>query len=110
MYCPKFYNNNNNNIFINCNWVVIRWQYTFTHNNTQNNTNNNRTTQITNNVEECGPYPLLASFYPGICLTAEEKARKNHSQGERNFSQVNKNLSQSTVNLSQSTVTSVRLQ
>jgi hypothetical protein len=24
-------------------------------NNTQNNTNNNRTTQITNNVQECGP-------------------------------------------------------
>jgi hypothetical protein len=21
----------NNNIFINCNWVVTRWQYTFTH-------------------------------------------------------------------------------
>jgi hypothetical protein len=25
------YNNNKNNIFINCNWVVARWQYTFTH-------------------------------------------------------------------------------
>jgi hypothetical protein len=45
-------------------------------NNTQNNTNNNRTTQITNNVEECGPCPVFASFYPGICLTTEEKARK----------------------------------
>jgi hypothetical protein len=22
---------NNNNIFINCNWVVTPWQYTFTH-------------------------------------------------------------------------------
>jgi hypothetical protein len=21
----------NNNIFINCSWVVTRWQYTFTH-------------------------------------------------------------------------------
>jgi hypothetical protein len=66
-------------------------------NNTQNKTNNNRTTQITNNVEECGPCPIFASFYPGICLTTEEKARKIHSQGKRNFSQVNKNLSQSTV-------------
>jgi hypothetical protein len=66
-------------------------------NNTQNNTNNNRTTQITNNVEECRPYPVFASFYPGICLTTEEKTRKNHSQGKRIFSQVNKNLSQSTV-------------
>jgi hypothetical protein len=61
--------------------------------NTQNNTNNNWTTQITNNVEECGPCPVFASFYPGICLTTEEKARENHSQGKRNFSQVNKNLS-----------------
>jgi len=29
-------------------------------NNTENNTNNNRTTQITNNVEECGPCPVFA--------------------------------------------------
>jgi hypothetical protein len=49
--------------------------------NTRNNTNNNRITQITNNVEECGPCPVFASVYPGICLTTEEKARKNHSQG-----------------------------
>jgi hypothetical protein len=55
--------------------------------NTHNNTNNNRTTQITNNVEECGPCPVFARFYPGICLTTEEKARKNHSQGKRNLSQ-----------------------
>jgi hypothetical protein len=66
-------------------------------NNKQNNTNNNRTTQITNSVEERGPCPDFASFYPGICLTTEKKARKNHSQGKRNFSQVNKNLSQGTV-------------
>jgi hypothetical protein len=45
-------------------------------NNRENNTNNNRTTQITNNVEECGPCPVFATFYPGICLTTEEKARK----------------------------------
>ena len=31
-------------------------------NNTQNNTNNNRTTQITTNVEECGPCHVFASF------------------------------------------------
>jgi hypothetical protein len=43
------------------------------------------------------PCPVFASFYPGICLTTEEKALKNHSQGKRNFSQVNKNLSKSTV-------------
>jgi hypothetical protein len=66
-------------------------------NNTQNNTNNIRTTQITNNVEECGPCPVFASFYPGICLTTEEKALTVLSQGKTNLSQVNKNLSQSTV-------------
>jgi hypothetical protein len=62
-------------------------------NNTQNNTNNNGTKQITTNVEECGPCPVFASFYPGICLTTEEKARKKNSQGKKNFSQVTKNLS-----------------
>jgi hypothetical protein len=41
--------------------------------------------------------PRLCEFYPGICLTTEEKARKNHSQGKINLSQVNKNLSLSTV-------------
>jgi hypothetical protein len=37
--------------------------------------------------------PRLCEFYPGICLTAEEKARKNLSQGKKNLSQVKKNLS-----------------
>ena len=32
--------------------------------------------------------PRLCEFYPGICLTTEEKARKNLSQGKK------KNLSQ----------------
>jgi hypothetical protein len=34
----------------------------------------------------------LCEFYPGICLTTEEKARKNLSQGKKNLSQVKKNL------------------
>ena len=42
-----------------------------------------RTTQITTNLEECGPCPISASFNPGICLTTEEKARKNLSQDSR---------------------------
>jgi hypothetical protein len=46
-----------------------------------------RTTQITTNVEECGTCPVFASFYPGICLATEEKARKKFSQGKRNLSQ-----------------------
>jgi len=32
------------------------------------------------NLEECGPCPVFAGFYPGICLTTEEKYRKNLSQ------------------------------
>jgi hypothetical protein len=39
--------------------------------------------------------PLLCEFYPGICLTNEEKAGKNLSQGKKNLSQVKKNFSQS---------------
>jgi hypothetical protein len=39
----------------------------------------------------------LCEFYPGICLTTEEKARKNVSQDKKNLSQVKKNLSHSTV-------------
>jgi len=34
-------------------------------------------------LEECGPCPIFEGFYPGICLTTEEKARKNLSQGSR---------------------------
>jgi len=41
--------------------------------------------------------PRLCVFYPGICLTIEEKARKNLSQGKKSLSQVKKNLSKSTV-------------
>ena len=47
----------------------------------------------------------LCEFYPGICLTTEEKARKNLSQGKKNLSQVKKNLSQSTVYIYQNTHT-----
>jgi hypothetical protein len=64
-------------------------------NNTQNNTNNNRKTQITNNVEKCGPCPVFASFTLAFFLTTEEKAQKNLSQGKINLSHVNKSLSQS---------------
>jgi len=38
--------------------------------------------------------PCLCEFYPGICLTTEEKARKNLSQGKKNLNQGKKNLSQ----------------
>ena len=45
--------------------------------------------------------PRFCEFYPDICLTTEEKARKNLSQGKKNLSQGNKNLSQGKKNLSQ---------
>ena len=34
--------------------------------------------------------PRLCEFYPGICLTTEEKAWENLSQGKKNLSQVNR--------------------
>jgi len=57
-------------------------QYT-THihtNNTENDTKQtiHRTTQKLGRVRAM---PHLCEFYPGICLTTEEKARKNLSQG-----------------------------
>jgi hypothetical protein len=79
-------------IFINCNWVVTRWQYTFTHKQYIEQQNNNRTTQITTNVEECGPCPVFASFTLAFALQLRKKARKNLSQGKKNLSQVKKNL------------------
>jgi hypothetical protein len=66
-------------------------------NNTQNNTNNKWTTQITTNVEECGPCPVFASFTLAFALQLRKKARKNLSQGKKNLSQVKKNLTQGTV-------------
>jgi len=42
-------------------------------NNTYNNTNNNWSGKVR-------AVPRLCEFYPGICLTTEEKARKNLSQ------------------------------
>jgi hypothetical protein len=45
--------------------------------------------------------PRLCEFYPGICLTNEEKARKTLSQGKKNISQGKKTLSQGKKNISQ---------
>jgi hypothetical protein len=45
-------------------------------NNTQNNINNNRKTQITNNVEECGPCPLFESFTMAFILQLRKKHGK----------------------------------
>jgi hypothetical protein len=45
-------------------------------NNKQNNTNNNQTTQITTNVEECGPCPVFASFTLAFALQLRKKHGK----------------------------------
>ena len=64
-------------IFVNCNCVDARWQQYSTHlhkNSTQNNTIN---------LGRVRTVPGLCEFYPGICLTTEEKSRRNISQGSR---------------------------
>jgi hypothetical protein len=45
-------------------------------NNKQNDTNNNRTTHITNNVKECGPCPVFASFTLAFALQLRKKYGK----------------------------------
>jgi septal ring factor EnvC (AmiA/AmiB activator) len=45
--------------------------------------------------------PRLCEFCPGICLTTEEKARKNLNQGKKNLNQGKKNLNQGKKNLNQ---------
>jgi len=59
----------------NCSWVVTRWQYTFTHKQYREK-HNIRTTQITNNVEECGPCPVFASFTLAFALQLRKKHGK----------------------------------
>ena len=97
-------------------------------NSTENKTNNNPTTQITANVEECGPCPVFASFTLAFALQLRKKhektsvrvrktsvrlrktcqvkknlrkVKKNLSQVKENLSQVKENLSQGKINLSQ---------
>jgi len=45
-------------------------------NNKYNNTNNNRTTQITTNVEGCGPRPVFMSFILAFAF----QLRKKHGE------------------------------
>ena len=60
--------------------AVVKYTYIHIHtNNTENNTKQttHRTTQKLGRVRAV---PRLCGIYPGICLTTEEKARKNLSQ------------------------------
>jgi hypothetical protein len=84
-------------IFVNCNCVDTRWQQYSTHlhtNNTQNDTHKKNKTkkymeqhknqyieQHKNVIGTVRAVPRLGELYPGICLTTEEEARKNLSQG-----------------------------
>jgi hypothetical protein len=74
----------------NCNWVATRWQLFSTNihtNNTGNDTKQtiHRTTQKmhreTKKLGRVRTVPRLYGFYPGICLTTEEKARKKPQSG-----------------------------
>jgi hypothetical protein len=58
-------------IFVNRNWVDTRWQQCSTHLHT------NSTQKNTINLGRVGAVPRLCELYLGICLTTEEKARKN---------------------------------
>jgi len=66
----------------NCNWVATPWQLFSTHihtNNTENVTKQTmqRITQKIHRTTQLGrvrAVPRLCGFYPGICLTTEEKA------------------------------------
>ena len=65
----------------NCNCVATRWQQYSTHlhtNSTQNDTNKQYIEQH-KNFGRVRAVPRLCGLYPGICLTTQEKARKNTS-------------------------------
>jgi hypothetical protein len=64
-------------ISVNCIWVDTRWQQYSTHLHT------NSTQNSTINLGRVLAVPRLCELYSGICLTSEEKARKNLSQGSR---------------------------
>jgi len=72
-------------IFVNCNWVVNGGRSTV-HIYTQTI---HRTIQNKQYIEQHKDFgsvravPRLGELYPGICLTTEEKARKNLRQGSQ---------------------------
>jgi len=57
-------------IFVNCNWVVTRWQQYSTHLHTNNTQNNTKL------LEECGPCPIFASYTLEFALRLRKKHRK----------------------------------
>jgi hypothetical protein len=63
----------------NCSWVDTRWLQYSTHLDTNSTQNTENGTYITMKIWEVRAVPRLCELYPGICLTTEEKARKNLS-------------------------------
>jgi len=55
---------------------VAALQHTFTHRQYTNNAYNNRTTQITTNLEECGPCPVFTNFTLAFALQLRKKHGK----------------------------------
>jgi len=66
----------------NCNWVTTRWQYiTHIHKNNREKDTKQTIHKTTQKLRRVRAMSRLCGFYPGICLTTEEKAMKNLSQG-----------------------------
>ena len=67
----------------NCKWVDTRWQqYSYIYTQTVHRIQRTKHTQESQNVKcEVLAVPRLCELYPSICLTTDEKARKNLSQG-----------------------------
>jgi hypothetical protein len=71
-------------IFVNCNWVSPGGSSTvhiYTQTIHRMTKNKQYTEQHKNVIGTVRFMPRLGELYPGICLTTEEKARKNLSQG-----------------------------
>jgi hypothetical protein len=66
--------------------AVVQYTFTFTHTHTHTHNTQNDIKQYIEQHKNFGrgrAVTLLCGFYPGICLTTEEKAGKNLSQGSR---------------------------
>ena len=83
-------------MFINCNWVVTRWQQYSTHLHTtiHRTTQNKQYIEQHNSLGECGPCPVLASYTLAFALQLRKMHGNTSVRVEKNLSQGRKNLSQ----------------
>jgi hypothetical protein len=91
-------------IFINCSWVVTRWQYTFTHKQYIEQ-HNNRTTQTQTNVEECGPFPVFASLTLAFALQLRKKHGKTSARVRKTSVRLEKPQSKYNIHITKNTHT-----